>query len=103
VLTNIAAEIRKLEIGEEGIKERRPSFGAPNPDESLPHGPKKALTPWGEEFAQLDIVDRNLVRAAAQTVVDIIMADVRESRLGADVVPVGSPDCNHRSVSDGDR
>jgi hypothetical protein len=74
-LKEIADSLVKLEIGEAWMKMKN-SPGEPYAGDLLPHGVSGARSDgkdeWCIRFASLSAVDRNLIRAAAVRVVDMI-------------------------------
>jgi len=80
VLKDIATEIRKFEVGELWMKGKAgTTYGGPYPGGLLPHSgaQEKELSPIAQAVSQLDVVDRNLIRAASSHVMEMIQEEIR--------------------------
>ncbi len=82
VLKDIAAEVRKCEVGEQWMRGKAgAAYGGPYPGGLLPHpeAPEKELSPMAQRLSQLDAIDRNLIRAATSHVMELIQEEIRAS------------------------
>lgn len=82
-MVQIAAEIRKFEVGEAYMKGKMPAaaYGDPYPGGLLPQAPADSMI--ADRLSRLSAVDRNLIVAASSRVVDMIAEDV------GDISPIG--------------
>src|SRR6266851_1152279 len=79
VLKDIAAEVRKCEVGEQWMRGKAgAAYGGPYPGGLLPHpeAPEKELSPMAQRLSQLDAIDRNLIRAATSHVMELIQEEI---------------------------
>lgn len=84
-LMRIAAEIRKLELGEAVLRKDRMSEERPFSGGPAPYKQTEPSEEW-QAFAQLDAVDRNLIRDATARAIDLIQREVSaatDERMGS--------------------
>ena len=79
----IAAEIRKHEVGEQWMKGKIPGKYGAAPEALIPQQPDKPMGPLAEQMSKLSVIDRNLIIAASEMVMDMSAEEV--SRLEADL------------------
>ena len=76
VLMEIAAEIRKVELGEAYLRSRGgPPCGSPFPGGPVAH--ESALSPEVQKIAQMSDVDKNLTRDATTKIIDLIQMETK--------------------------
>lgn len=75
VLALIAAEIRKIEVGDECLKKIGSQSGAMSPGRLVPH--ESQLMPVVQEVATLPEVEQNLIRDASSKVLDLIQQEAK--------------------------
>ena len=75
LLKDIAAEIRKVELGEAYLRKGGMGWGSPFPGELVPKEP--VLSPEVQAVAELPEVEQNLVRDTASKIIDLIQMEAK--------------------------
>ncbi|MFY9532139.1 MAG: hypothetical protein WBC04_19750 [Candidatus Acidiferrales bacterium] len=71
VLREIAADVRKFEVGEQWMRGRATPFPGPYPGGSVPQPAPEELDPLAQEAAKFDEVDRNIMQEIVSKMIDM--------------------------------